>query len=66
MSKVLAVFRRDLKRILRNPVALAVMLGICVVPCLYAWINVLANWDPYENTSDIPVAKTWARSARVT
>ena len=32
------------------------MLGICVVPCLYAWINVLANWDPYENTSDIPVA----------
>jgi YhgE/Pip-like protein len=27
-----------------------------VVPCLYAWINVLANWDPYENTSDIPVA----------
>lgn len=56
MNKALAVFRRDLKRILCNPVAIAIALGICVVPCLYAWINVLANWDPYENTSDVPVA----------
>ncbi|MDO4536893.1 MAG: YhgE/Pip domain-containing protein [Coriobacteriales bacterium] len=56
MKKAFAVFKRDLRRIVRNPVALLVVIGICVVPCLYAWINVLANWDPYENTSDIPVA----------
>ena len=56
MKKALAVFKRDLKRILRNPVALAITIGIAVVPCLYAWINVMANWDPYENTSDMPVA----------
>ncbi len=56
MKKAFAVFKRDLRRILHNPVALLVVGGICVVPCLYAWINVLANWDPYENTSDIPVA----------
>lgn len=51
-----AIFRRDLRKILRNPIALAVALGICVVPCLYAWINILANWDPYANTSGMPVA----------
>ena len=56
MKKALAIFKRDLKRILRNPVALAIVIGIAVVPCLYAWINVMANWDPYENTSDVPVA----------
>ena len=56
MKKAFEVFRRDLRRIFRSPVALVVVIGIAVVPCLYAWINVLANWDPYENTSDVPVA----------
>ena len=56
MHKVFEVFKRDLLRVLRNPVALLVVGGICVVPCLYAWINVLANWDPYENTSGVSVA----------
>lgn len=56
VGTALAIFLRDLKRILRNPVATLVVLGICIVPCLYAWINVLANWDPYENTSDMPIA----------
>lgn len=45
-----------MRKILRNPIALAIALGICVVPCLYAWINILANWDPYSNTSGMPVA----------
>lgn len=56
MGKSLQIFKRDVRRILRNPVALLVTLGICIVPCLYAWINIAANWDPYENTSDVPVA----------
>ena len=56
MTKSLSIFRRDLLRLLRNPIALMIALGICVVPCLYAWINIAANWDPYENTSDIRVA----------
>lgn len=45
-----------MRKILHNPVALLVVVGICVVPCLYAWINVMANWDPYENTGGVPVA----------
>ena len=56
MRTAFSVFLRDLRRILHNPVALLVVGGICVVPCLYAWINVLANWDPYENTSDVSIA----------
>ena len=56
MKEVWAVFWRDLRRILRNPVAALVVVGIVVVPCLYAWINILANWDPYQNTSGMPVA----------
>ena len=56
MGKVIRIFWRDLKRILRNPVAVIVTLGVCVIPSLYAWFNILANWDPYENTQDVRVA----------
>ena len=56
MGKIFRIFWRDLKRILRNPVAVIVTLGVCVIPSLYAWFNILANWDPYENTQDVRVA----------
>ena len=56
MGVIARILTRDLKRILKNPVALVVALGVCILPSLYAWINILANWDPYENTSTVPVA----------
>lgn len=33
-------------------------IGVCIIPSLYAWLNILANWDPYENTSTVPIAVT--------
>lgn len=56
MRTVLRIFWRDVRRIVRNPVALVVTLGVAVVPALYAWLNILSNWDPYVNTADIAVA----------
>ena len=51
-----AIFKRDIKRLLLNPVALVVTLGVCVIPSLYAWYNIVANWDPYGNTQGIKIA----------
>ncbi len=56
MEKILKIFKRDIKRILTNPIAIIVTLGVCVIPSLYAWFNIAANWDPYSNTKDIPIA----------
>lgn len=56
MRNAFRIFWRDVKRICRNPVALVITLGVCIIPSLYAWFNILANWDPYKNTSDIGVA----------
>ncbi len=56
MDKILKIFKRDIKRILTNPIAIIVTLGVCVIPSLYAWFNIAANWDPYSNTKDIPIA----------
>lgn len=53
---VLKSYRSDWGRILRNPVALIVIAGLCILPSLYAWINIQACWNIYDNTSDIPVA----------
>ena len=56
MRTALKIFWRDLKRILRNPIATIVTIGVCIIPSLYAWFNIAANWDPYENTSSMSVA----------
>ncbi|OUO21754.1 YhgE/Pip domain-containing protein [Collinsella sp. An307] len=56
MQTVFHIFLRDLKRILTNPVAIVITLGVCIIPSLYAWTNILANWDPYENTATVPIA----------
>ena len=58
MRKAWQIFSRDLMRLLRNPVAVAVTIGVAIIPSLYAWFNILANWDPYENTSTVPIAVT--------
>lgn len=56
MKTALRIFLRDFKRIAINPVAVIIAFGVCLIPSLYAWINILANWDPYNNTSTVPVA----------
>lgn len=56
MKKIFKVFRNDLKSIIKNPVALFIVTGLCILPSLYAWINIKACWDPYANTGNLPVA----------
>lgn len=56
MRASLRILARDLRRLAKSPVTLLVTLGVCLIPSAYAWLNVLANWDPYENTGTVPVA----------
>ena len=50
------IFTRDIRKIRTNVIALIVVLGVTVVPCLYAWFNIAASWDPYGNTGNLKVA----------
>ena len=56
LSVILAIFARDVKRVMRNPVALVIVLGMIAMPSAYAWYVVVANWDPYSNTAAMKVA----------
>ena len=56
MKNIFAIFRDDIKGLSRNILALIIALGLCILPSLYAWFNIYSNWDPYANTSNVPIA----------
>lgn len=58
MKNIFKVFHNDFKRIRTNVVAVVVVLGLAIIPSLYAWFNILSNWDPYgpDATSNLKIA----------
>ncbi len=56
MKNIWQIFKRDILRIRQNVIAMIVIMGITVVPCLYAWFNIAGSWDPYSNTGNLKVA----------
>ena len=56
MKKLFKIFVRDIKNIIVNPAAIVIIIGLCILPSLYAWINIKACWDPYANTGNLPIA----------
>lgn len=56
MKNIFKITYRDFKKIIKNPIALAVILGACFIPALYAWFNIAASWDPYGSTNGLKVA----------
>ncbi len=56
MKNIWKIFTGDLKKLVKQPFALVIIIGLCVIPSLYAWFNIFSNWDPYSNTGGIPVA----------
>ena len=56
MKNIWQIFKRDVLRIRQNVIAMIVIMGVTVVPCLYAWFNIAGSWDPYSNTGNLKVA----------
>ncbi|MEG2199656.1 MAG: YhgE/Pip domain-containing protein [Anaerovorax sp.] len=56
MKNIIKIFIGDIKGICKNWVAIIIVLGLIVIPSLYAWINILASTDPYGTTDGIKVA----------
>ena len=56
MKTAIRVFTRDIKKIFTNSMAIVLAVGIALLPSLYAWFNIYANWDPYGSTGNMQVA----------
>ena len=56
MKNIIRIFRGDIRRVRTNVIALIIILGLAIIPSMYAWFNVAASWDPYGNTGNLKVA----------
>lgn len=56
MTTIRKIFKADLYGLFHNFFALVIAVGLCILPALYAWFNIYANWDPYANTGNIRIA----------
>lgn len=56
MKNILAIFKADVRGLVKNVLALIIIIGLCILPSLYAWFNIYSNWDPYANTGNIKIA----------
>lgn len=56
MRNIWLIFKGDLKRTLSNVIGIIVIMGLAIIPTLYAWFNIAACWEPYGNTSELKVA----------
>lgn len=56
MKNIFKIYSRDLKKIFTNSMAIILAVGLAILPSLYAWFNIYANWDPYGSTGNMMVA----------
>ncbi|MCE7794444.1 YhgE/Pip domain-containing protein [Salipaludibacillus sp. CUR1] len=56
MTHVWKIFKQDLLNIKRVPLVGILLIGLAILPSLYAWFNLSASWDPYANTEGVQVA----------
>ena len=56
MKKIFEIFMNDLKNITKSKMAIVIILGLTIIPGIYAWLNINSNWGPYDNTGNLPIA----------
>lgn len=50
------IIKGDFNHIRTNVIAWVIIVGLTVMPSLYAWFNIQASWDPYGNTGNLKIA----------
>ncbi|MGG2025358.1 YhgE/Pip domain-containing protein [Gottfriedia sp. S16(2024)] len=56
MSSIIEIYFRDVKRVVTNWAALMIIIGLIIMPSMYAWFNIKSSWDPYGNTKGLKIA----------
>ncbi|MFC5434767.1 YhgE/Pip family protein [Microbacterium suwonense] len=56
MRNILRLLRFDLRRATSSVMAVIVLFGLVVIPSLFTWFNVIASWNPFDNTKNLKVA----------
>lgn len=56
MKQIWRIYKTDLRNVAKHWAAIVIVVGLMILPSLYAWFNIKASWDPYGNTKEVPIA----------
>lgn len=56
MRNVWELFASDMRHLFRNVVSCIITIGLIVMPSIFAWYNLIACWNVFDNTGNITVA----------
>ncbi|MDF9614820.1 YhgE/Pip domain-containing protein [Bacillus cereus] len=56
MKQIWRIYKTDLWNVAKHWAAIVIVVGLMILPSLYAWFNIKASWDPYGNTKEVPIA----------
>ena len=56
IKNIREIIVRDFKGVFSNPIVTIVLIGLIILPSLYALLNIQACWDPYGNTGNVEFA----------
>ena len=65
MKNILHLFKRDVQNVSRSVIGMVVVMGLIIVPCLYAWFNIAGSWDP-PTAIPATLRLQWSTPMRVT
>ena len=56
MGNIVRLVRSDFKSLFANAMSVIIVVGLVVMPSLFAWYNVIACWNVFDNTGNLTVA----------
>ena len=56
VGNVIRIVRSDFKRLFSNAMSVIIVIGLVVMPSIFAWYNVIACWNVFDNTGNLTVA----------
>ena len=56
VGNVIEIIKNDFRAARSNPIVTIVLIGLIILPSLYALLNIQACWDPYGNTGEVEFA----------
>lgn len=56
MSNLWRILRSDFKSLFANAMSIIIAVGLVVMPSIFAWYNVIACWNVFDNTGNLTVA----------
>lgn len=56
MSNIIALIKNDFRHLFANVVSVIIALGLIIMPSIFAWYNILACWNVFDNTGNLTIA----------